>query len=67
MTVSVTDEAANLTLICEVEDTGVGIDATTVPHLFQPFHQADVSTARIYGGSGLGLSIAKSVWDAAYR
>lgn len=43
----------------EVTDTGPGIAAETLAHLFQPFSQADVSTTRQYGGSGLGLSISR--------
>lgn len=45
----------------EVEDTGVGIKEDAIPHLFKPFHQADASTARQYGGTGLGLCIARNV------
>jgi PAS domain S-box-containing protein len=42
----------------EVQDTGIGIAPDTVGKLFFPFEQADNSTTRKYGGSGLGLVIA---------
>ncbi len=40
----------------EVHDSGPGIDAETQARLFKPFTQADESTTRRYGGTGLGLS-----------
>lgn len=42
-----------------VSDTGIGIDPLAHDRLFTPFFQADASTTRQYGGSGLGLSICK--------
>ena len=46
---------------CSVADTGIGITKEQLSRLFQPFSQADSSTARSYGGSGLGLSICKAM------
>ncbi|MDX1569168.1 MAG: ATP-binding protein [Xanthomonadales bacterium] len=46
-------------LLFTVRDTGVGMDKKTSERLFKPFSQADASTTRTYGGTGLGLVICK--------
>lgn len=49
-----------VTILFSVEDTGIGMTKEQLGRLFQTFSQADGSTTRKYGGSGLGLTIAKS-------
>ncbi|KAF3766107.1 hypothetical protein M406DRAFT_97468 [Cryphonectria parasitica EP155] len=62
---SETSERATLTFW--VKDTGIGISPEQKAKLFQPFSQADTSTARKYGGSGLGLSICKSLIETMMK
>ncbi len=45
----------------EVADTGIGIPPEHLGHLFDSFRQADVSTTRKYGGTGLGLTISRQI------
>lgn len=45
----------------EVQDSGVGIDAARLEAIFEPFEQADNTTARTHGGTGLGLAICRQL------
>lgn len=51
------------TISVTVEDTGIGIAKQSLKTLFSPFHQADLSNTRKYGGTGLGLVIAKQLLE----
>ena len=50
-------------VITTVTDTGHGIDAEFIPHLFKRFSQADTSITRRFGGLGLGLAIVRHLVD----
>ncbi|RZA25509.1 MAG: PAS domain-containing sensor histidine kinase [Proteobacteria bacterium] len=49
------------TLAIYVKDTGCGISEQSAQNLFQPFQQADTSTSRKYGGTGLGLALSRKL------
>jgi signal transduction histidine kinase/ligand-binding sensor domain-containing protein/CheY-like chemotaxis protein/HPt (histidine-containing phosphotransfer) domain-containing protein len=51
------DEAEHATVKLSVADTGIGMSASAMAKIFEPFTQADETTSRRFGGTGLGLSI----------
>ncbi|MBF0266636.1 MAG: response regulator, partial [Gammaproteobacteria bacterium] len=53
----------NVQLLFEVIDTGIGISSDQQQKIFQPFQQADTSTTRKYGGTGLGLAVTRLLID----
>ncbi len=62
VTVSTKEEQNNrLTLIIDVEDTGIGIPENEFENIFQPFRQRAGHNQQRYGGTGLGLSISKKL------
>jgi signal transduction histidine kinase/ActR/RegA family two-component response regulator len=57
----IVSESPERVLHLEIQDQGVGMTTAQLNNLFQPFHQADTSTTRIFGGTGLGLAICKQL------
>ncbi len=57
--ISISAESENGIASFTVQDSGIGIDSESLPHIFDRFYRADSSRTRGTGGSGLGLSIAR--------
>lgn len=56
--------ATGIELTFAVEDTGIGIEADKLDHVFRRFSQADAATTRRFGGTGLGLTISRKLTEA---
>jgi PAS domain S-box-containing protein len=55
------EESSGEMVIISFQDTGKGIKAEFLPHIFERFSQADPSSVRVHGGMGLGLSLVRSL------
>jgi signal transduction histidine kinase len=63
-TITLSAESAGTVVRLKVADTGAGIAADDLPHIFERFYRADRSRQQHDGSSGLGLAIAKSIVEA---
>lgn len=63
-TVTISAHREGRFIVVTVRDTGLGIPADALPHVFERFYRVDKSRSRIGGGSGLGLTIARHIVEA---
>ncbi len=63
VTLSIQQESDTLIMV-SVTDTGIGIPASRMNEIFEPFHQLDSSPTRRYGGTGLGLALVREIVNA---
>ena len=63
-TVEIDAQRGSTGVTISVRDWGEGIEKDFLPHMFEPFRQAENPVTRVYGGLGLGLSIVKHIVDA---
>jgi len=63
VSLSIEQESKALIMV-SVLDTGIGIPASRIDEVFEPFHQLDASSTRRYGGTGLGLALVREIVSA---
>jgi heavy metal sensor kinase len=63
-TITLSVRAEEPKAVLEVSDTGIGIPAAALPHVFERFYRVDKARSREQGGAGLGLSIVRSICTA---
>lgn len=61
VSVSLTHDLSNAQAEIRVSDRGIGMDAATLLHMFEPFNQADTSVERSRGGLGIGLALVRGL------